>query len=349
MKRTLLLVLLLLGGAAAGLYAAGLLPWGKPTDPEGPAGRRPDGQRPATEDGPGLRPSPAAPAREVPTEEPPPQRLLLQRPLKTLILVERVTSWPAFVASALREDPFHVYRCYSADPVGPEPSLNSAGQEPLLEPPTAAWLGQQDIDVIVLAGMDPKHLEDAFWQTVAERVRARSLGLFVMPGFPPLKRGQSVTPAVHPIFEQPSLAALLPAAEPRRIEGSPVPGTFTSPADAPFVVTDAGTEHPASRIVAFPEWSRRIWQVGASGPAPWGSLFVYPIAALREGAVRLVDVQPAKGAALPMYVLGPDAAGRVLWFGASDFGELTYRDPRSVQRWSALLHNAVVFLAGRAP
>lgn len=349
MKRTLLLVLLLLGGAAAGLYAAGLLPWGKPADPEGPGARRPDAPRPATEDGPGLRPSPAGPAREVPTEEPPPQRLLLQRPLKTLILVERVTSWSAFIAGVLREEPLHVFRTYSADPAGPEPSLNSAGQEPLVEPPTAAWLAQQDIDVIVLAGMHPARLEDAFWQAVAERVRARSLGLLAIPGWPPLKRGESVTPAVHPFFEQASLAGLLPVAEPRRIEGTPVPGTFQSPADAPFLVTDAGTEHPASRIVAFPEWSRRLWQVGASGPAPWGSKFVYPIVKLREGAVTLVEVQPAKGAALPMYVLGPDGAGRVLWFGASDFGELTYRDPRSVQRWSALLHNTMVFLAGRAP
>ncbi len=350
MNRGLLLALVLLVGAGVGLYAAGLGPFAKdgpadgPTDPSG----RPDGGRPR----PRLdTPTPGTgPAREVPAEEPPPQRLRLERTLRTLFVMERLGSWTAFIGGALRVDPLHTFTSFSADPVGPEAALVSAGQEPVLQPPSAAWFAAQDVDVLVIAGLDPRRLEDAFWQQVVERVRARSLGVLVLPGYPPADRAApTVTPAVHPLLQHPLLSGLLPVLEPRPLEGSPVPGTFQSPAQAPFGVTDAGAEHPASRIVAFPEWSHRIWQLGASGPNPWGSKFVYPIAKLKPGAVTLVEARPEKGPPLPVYVLGPEAEGRVLWFGAFDFGELTYRDAASLTKWTALFHNALIFLAGRAP
>lgn len=343
MNRGLLLVLLL-AAVVGGLFAAGVLPPKSGDVPEDDPVRR--GGTPASPGGAALQGLPGAPAREIPKEEPPPQRLRLERPLRTLFLVQRVTSWPMFLRNALCEDSLHRVTSWSADPVGAEAAMTCGGEAPVVDVPTAAWFAEQAFDVLVVAGLDPARIEDAFWEAVLARVKARTLGLLVIPGPPPANRGESSAPPVHPMLLHPLFARLLPVAEGQRIEGASPPGWFGT--EPPFSVTPAGAQHPASRIVAFPEWSQRVWQAGAARTPPWGSKFVYPVAALKPGAQVLVQALPAKGKPLPVYVLGDDAAGRVLWFGAGDFGELTYRDPGSADKWTALLHNTVIFLAGRA-
>lgn len=344
MKRLLLLVLLL-AAAGGALVATGVLPWpGKPSSSDTPPGRGAEDPRPGS--GTTLEGVPGLPAREVPTEEPPPQRLRLERPLRTLFLLQRVGSWALFLRNALCEDPLHRATSWSADPVAAEPAMTCGGEAPVVETPTAAWFAQQEVDVLVIVGLDPQRLEDAFWEAVAGRVKARTLGLLVLPGAPTAARGESAAPPVHPLLTHPVLARLLPVAEAAPIEGPDLPGWFGR--EAAFSVTKAGVQHPASRIVAFPEWSQRVWQAGAARNPPWGSKFVYPVTTLKPGAVALVETLAPKGRPLPTYVLGNDADGRVLWFGAGDFGELTYRDSGSAEKWAALWHNAMIFLAGRA-
>jgi hypothetical protein len=202
--------------------------------------------------------------------------------------------------------------------------------------PTAAWFDAQGFDVVVLCEVDPSRLEAALWAAIAARVRAGSLGLWVQPGIPqpPASGGQA--PDTHPLLLEPSLAPLLPVARAIPVRGQPVPGVFTTV--APFHVTADGEKHPASRIVFWPEWSRRVWQLGAAGTPPWGTRFCYPVHGQR----------PESGTPLPMYVQGAPVQGRVLWFGALQLEDDTLRDMRQTRKWYALIHNALVWLGGRA-
>jgi hypothetical protein len=225
----------------------------------------------------------------------------------------------------------------------------------LREKPNGQWFAQQDFHVLIVAQVDPAVLPDDFWQAVTKRVTGGQTGLWVCPSTPPAGAGTAVMPPVHPMLAHPLFSALLPVAEAARLEARPEPGKpqplppgmFRKP--APFVVTDAGTKHPASRIVPWPEWSRRIWVEGGQGLQPWGSWFCYPVTKVGPGAVTLVNAAPEAGAPIPMFIARSGAGGRVLWYGAEDAGDATYRVSTSVEKWNTILHNSVVWLAGRAP
>lgn len=341
-----ILVLVLLLVTAALLFGPGLL-GGSGGDNVGDAeGRGPEAIPPPGE-GPVLAPhtgsGPSDPS--LPVSEPEPERFPLIRQLKVLFLLHHVSAWVRFQADALKHDPNMHVTCFVSDPVSGVPPVGE--NPPLTEPPTMAWFDEQGFDVLVVSDLDPFLFEPSFWEGVAARVRAGTLGLWVQPGIPIPPRGSRVTPITHPLLEQPALRALLPVAEALAVQGPKVPGAFVH--EAPFALTAAGEAHPASRIVAWPEWSRAVWQQGTSGPSAWGTKFCYPVHSVRPGSTVLVEVHPPQGTAIPMYVQGPLTSGRVLWFGAIDFGHPAYYVAAGVWKWAALLRNALIWLAGRAP
>jgi hypothetical protein len=132
------------------------------------------------------------------------------------------------------------------------------------------------------------------------------------------------------------------------LAGQPVPGTFTG--HAPFLVTEEGRRHPATRLVPWPGWSRRIWDSMRSIPTPWGTPFAYPVDEIAPGAEVLLRAEPEHGEPWPVAVAGPAAGGRVLWFGAADLGDgKAYGRPLVVADWQVLVRNWIAWLGGRVP
>lgn len=333
-----ILIGILLAATAAVLLLPGLLGGSDAPPPE--AGERPASGGPTLTQ-PGEGPLKGDPP---PVEQPEPQRLRLAGPLRVLLLTDRPTSWGVFHASAIRSDPRTQVTAWITDG-----SVNPDLGDPLPtpSPPTAAWFEQQDFELLVICHFDTRSLEPAFWESVAGRVRAKTLGLWVHCSLPLPVSASGERLLGQPLLEQPSLASVLPVLTAKPITGSPPPGVFTS--EVPFGVTAAGERHIASRIVLWPEWSRRIWQLSTTGQNPWGSMSCYPAETLREGSTVLVEARPAGGAPIPIYIAGPPALGRVLWFGAFDFGQMTYRSATAVEQLRAMLSNAAIWLAGRAP
>ena len=286
-----------------------------------------------------------ASAGSVPVEQPKAEFLRLERPLRVLMVYQQATSWALFMAQAWHANELIHYTCYSIRPPEGEATCASANEQPVTTRPTGLWFEEQKFDVLVWVDADPALLPDDFWMVVVERVHKGTLGLWVHPGMPPMPGGKAAMPPIHPLLEHPILKGLLPIETVAPIQGPDLPGFFGE--GAPFAITSAGEKSAVSRMVAWPEWSRRVWAAGADGPFAWRTKFCYPVTKIRAGATTLVEVRPAKGAAIPALVQGPLLDGRVLWFGTADFGEKAYRDPDSSEKWHALFHNGVVWLAGR--
>ena len=347
-----LIGLLLVAVAGGALWALGVFDPAETQEP-GPGGVRKEGT--PSPGGPELRPGELG-AREVPKDQPRPEWFPVTEPLRVLFVVKRVNSWLALQAGVLggNEDAKIESSVWAADP-GPEPvPLPKATW--IREQPNGQWFDQQDFHVLVVAQVDPAVLPDDFWQAVTKRVTGGLTGLWVQPSMPPSAPGSGVNAPVHPMLTHPLFAPLVPVADAARLEGgrgepgkpAPLPpGIYKTP--VPFVVTDAGTKHPASRIVPWSEWSRRIWVEGGSGLQPWGSWFCYPVTKIAPTAVTLVNASPPTGAEIPMFIARSGAGGRVLWFGAEDASDATYRVNTSIEKWNTILHNSIVWLAGRAP
>jgi len=340
-----LIVLLLLAATAAVLFGPGLIQGSREVD--APGGGKPapgSGAQPEL-----VAPAPPRSADEPPPEEPAPEVLPLERPLKVLMVMTRKTQrWARAMEVALRSDSQIEVSGYALDDSQGAPTFGTGPVPDPGAPLTAAWFDAQSFDVVVLSDVDPNAFEPALWESVAGRVRAGTLGLWAQPGVPlPPLVGGGPAPDVHGLLTQPTLAALLPVEKATPIRGDPVPGVFAR--EAPFALTAEGEKHVASRIVFWPEWSRRIWQLGASAKPPWGTQFNYPVEALKPGSVVLVETRPATGRPIPMYVQGPPASGRVLWFGAQSISDDTLRSSQHTAKWYALVHNAIVWLGGRAP
>jgi hypothetical protein len=202
--------------------------------------------------------------------------------------------------------------------------------------PRASTLDDLEIDVVAVHDLDPALLERDFWLEVVDRVEEGRLGLLVIPS---LQSGPRLL--AHDV-----LAAALPVAKATPIEGQPVPGTI--PGMAPYVPTDAGVRHPASRLVRWPGWSKRIWGSKALLENPWGTNVCYPVEELAPGATTLLDVQPEGGDARPALIAGDPAKGRVLWFGGWDLGDRhAYGRPQTVTDWQVLVRNWATWLAGQ--
>lgn len=341
--RIVLIVIVLLLAAAAVLLGPGLL-----RDRDGGAGPEPAGTTPSGK-GPDLaRPEAAAPGSAVPEEEPAPELLRVERPLKVLVLMGNSTQrWPRVIETALHSNPLVVVSGWAAITRAGSPPFGAGDPPPGGVAPSPSWFEAMGFDVLAVCDLDPGLLEPAFWDAVAARVKAGTLGVWLQPGIPTSATGGGKAPEVHPMLSSPALRALLPVATATAIRGDPVPGVY--PSGAVFQVTGEGEKHPASRIVYWPEWSRRVWQMGAAASPPWGTRFCYPVETLVPGSVVLVEALPPRGNAVPMYVQGPASAGRVLWFGAQQVADDTLRDGRQTIKLYAMLHNAIVWLAGRAP
>jgi hypothetical protein len=344
--RSVILVLVLLLAAAALLFGPSLFRSDDPvTAPPGAGGKPPT-------EGPNLQgqtPEPVKPADDSPQQEPPPEMLLVERPLKVLVLMTSPGQrWARVLELAAASDPQIVMSGYAVRTGAGMPPFGTGEPPPGGSAPTAAWFDAQAFDVVALCDMDPNVIEPAFWEAVAGRVRAGTLGLWLQPGVPMPPDGGSRSPEEHPLLKHAVLSTVSPVESAKAVKGDPTPGVFVR--SAVFQLTADGEKHPASRIVMWPEWSRRIWQLGASATPPWSSKFVYPVERLAAGSVVLVEAQPPGNAPrLPMYVQGPPSRGRVLWFGAQQIEDDTLRDGRQATKWYAMLHNALVWLAGRAP
>jgi hypothetical protein len=322
----------------------------EPTPTPGRAGE------PGKTDGTELLPGARTPGRDEPKEEPKPEEFPLQSKLRVLFLLERTLQWPQYMGIVLKSDPQIAYTYYSVHPLPEEIALVSPEETPVVDRPTPALFDGKGFDVLVVGALDPGEIGDDFWKAATDRVRAGQLGVLIWPDLPPTTREKPQASPVHPMLTHPLFRALLPVEEADALKGkpdpdgrsSPVPGMFR--VEARFQVTDAGTTHPASRIVPFPQWSRTMWNAGAAGQTAWGSKFVYPVTKVKTGAVTLLNALPEKGKAIPMFVQGPPEDGRVLWFGAHDFGDATYRSfGPALEKWNAVIHNTFVWLAGRAP
>ncbi len=337
-----LIVLVLLLATAALLFGPNLFQGGGEVDspgggPDGPKGTGPELQAP----------SPPPPAGDSPADEPEPEMLRVERPLRVLLLMTRMTQrWARVMEMALRSDRQIEVSGYALEDTPGVPAFGQGPVPPAGERLSAAWFDAQGFDVLVLSDVDPNEFEPALWESVASRVRAGSLGLWAQPGLPQVSLRGVPAPEVHGLLTEPSLAALLPVERAAPIRGPSVPGVFGR--EAPFALSTEGEKHPASRIVFWPEWSRRIWQLGAAATPPWGTQFCYPVEALKPGSVVLVEARPPSGKPLPMYVQGAPASGRVLWFGAQQIADDTLRSGQQSGKWYALIHNAIVWLAGRA-
>jgi hypothetical protein len=176
-----------------------------------------------------------------------------------------------------------------------------------------------DVQILILDDFDPASMPADFWERVAERVRGGTLGLWVRPGN---LHGEAMA-------AQPSLRAVLPVAsvkpfKPETLGQEDIPGVFRE--ERPFVATERGIEHPASRITASPKWSRAKWEALARGPKNWGTRFVYPVKEVGPRASVLLEVEPPRGDRMPALILSDPGDGRVLWTGFVDFGRNPYYD-----------------------
>ncbi len=294
-------------------------PGGEPDDGEGSPVLRPTGTEPEA-----MPPLEAAPIRE---------------PLGILLLVGVPQRFNLLLAQQWDAHPEVTVASWAAPlPAGDHESAPTGEVLPglLSAPPRGVTLDDERIDVVVVHDLDPSAIDRDFWLEVAGRVEDGRLGLLAVPG---LTNGRKM-------LDHDVLSTLLPVAQAAAIEGQPVPGTFRSLAS--FVPTDAGLRHPASRLVSWPTWSRRIWGSRALLETPWGTKFCYPVEEVPAGASVLLDAKPADGEALPALIAGAPDKGRVLWFGGWDLGgRHAPGRPRIVEDWQTLVRNWATWLAGR--
>jgi len=223
----------------------------------------------------------------------------------------------------------------------PGPAAGRAKGMPALETaPTGAWLEEQDIRVLVLAGLDPNSMPMAFWNAVEDRVRRGVMGVWFHAQFPVGANNEWIT--VHPALSHPVLSKLLPVERAAELSADPVPGLY--PEARPILLTAEGRRHPASRLLPEPDEAAALWRLAAEGEHGWRTKFVYPVEKSREGANVLVEVQSVGAEAWPAMIAAKDA--RVLWVGLADFGQQSYYSSDSHSRMVTLINNGVVWLAG---
>jgi len=342
--RTWIALLVVLAAIAAALvFGLGLLDGGsgdeEPGDtPAEPAAESPGGGDEEPGDGdPTLR-TPGA-DEGGPDTMPPLEAAPIRSPLGVLLLVGVPQRFNMFLAQQWGGHPEISVHSWAAPlPEGPREGVPSGEVLPgaLSAPPRAATLDDENIDVVVLHDMDPAELDREFWLEVADRVAEGRLGLLVIPG---LQSGPKMLG--HDV-----LSTVLPVAKATPIEGQPVPGTFQGMAS--YVPTDAGVRHPASRLVSWPSWSRRIWNARALLETPWGTNVCYPVEEVAPGASVLLDAKPQGREPLPALIVGDPANGRVLWFGGWDLGgRHAYGRPAVASDWQTLVRNWAAWLGGQ--
>lgn len=325
MKQTVLAVVLFLATLGAALWLLGVFKSEAPPPPEheGASGE------PGASTGPEL-------STAEPREEPRPEVPDLAIPVRVLLLGETSRSFTEWLFQTWDHDPKVNWQAWYGAPVSKETRTHSESLPALDKMPVAPDLDA--VQVLVVAGVDPSRLGADFWSHVAERVRAGSLGLLVLPEFSFVKA----------IGAEPSLAAILPvtgvkAPAPSTPGGREIAGVFTS--DRSFVVTEPGTRHPASRLVPYPGWSKKLWAAAAKGDGVWGTKFCPVVGGVAAGAEALVELDTG-AARVPAIVASGPTSGRVLWVGGLfDLTLPAYKDALSLERIRALSLNWLIWLA----
>jgi len=308
--------------------------------PRRPLSERPEPPPPQAPPDPGLATAPEA----EPKDEPEPEVVVPAAPIRVLLMGDRSRSFTAWLfqlwAFAQRPDrsPYVEWQAWYGS--APEGTVTHAEGVPALEgTPTVATL--DGLDVLAVAGLDPKRFPAAFWEGVAERVRTGRLGLLLVPD-------DQTAKALGNLAE---LRSVLPFTSVRALEpvspGGPLAGVFDAP--RPFVLTEEGGSHPTARIVHYPKWNRRWWTNLTEGASPAWATKMCPLV---EGVAKdaVVVTRLATGAQPIPAIVASGGTARVLWIGGfMDVVDKAYKDSASVVAMRALMHQWVNWLNAPRP
>jgi hypothetical protein len=275
------------------------------------------------------------------------ERKDIQGECRLLMLARGRSTWTATLENSFKRMRTMQYRTWyhvgvQGSEIGGPFAGEGRGLSELKQKPTAEFLRDHDIQVLVVDEIDPNAYPDLFWTVAAERIKSGAMGLYFRPGIPMTDDGQALS--VHPALTHPTFSELLPIAKAREITGSPVPGVFT--VRQQFAITPAGLTHPAMRLVEPEEASQAVWTAAGMGEGKLGTKFAYPVEELKPGALRLLDVETGVG--LPAIVAsgGPE---RVLWMGTNELGDRqTHFKLEKNRIQTTLLNHWWVWLMGQA-
>ena len=326
MKQIALAVVLFLATLGGALWMLGVFHGPEPsTTPE----REPQAPDPAVPTTPEL-------STAEPREQPRPEVPEVSVPIRVLMLGETSRSFPEWLIQTWDHAPKVSWQAWYGAPASQGTHTHSETLPALDKVPLGPDL--ESVQVLVLAGVDPARLGAEFWARVAERVKAGSLGLLVLPEFAFLKA----------IATEPSLASILPVTGVRPVApstsgGRDLAGVF--PVARSFAVTEAGTHHPVSRLVPYPGWSAKLWAATVRDAGAWSTKFCPVVGAPAAGAEVLVQLDTGE-TKIPAVVASGPTVGRVLWVGGFfDLMLPAYTDPLSVERFTALSLSWLLWLA----
>jgi hypothetical protein len=332
--RIFAIILVLLVALAAALFALGVF------DPADPQGDNPTAG-PGTQDpGDGSNGASLTGTTDVPDEAPAIEAYVLDDPLTVLLLARHAERMPAFMAQQWNAGRKIKVLAWApappADVEGADPEALGRYAEVLSEPPSASLLHDRKIDVLAIHGLDPATLDTAFWDAVLDRVRTGRLGLLLMPG---RREGGA-------LLDHETIKLLSPVTKSTALEGPILPGVFAR--RVAFEPTEVGLTHAATRLVAWPRWSRSMWASKATGDHMWATTQTWPIAEVNDEAAALLEVSPPRGDRIPVLIAGQAEEGRVLFFGAYELMDRKgYGVAPVVEDYGTVLRNWLVWLAGR--
>src|SRR5262245_45378223 len=303
--------------------------------PRRPLSERPEPPPEQARPDPGLTTAP----EEEPKDEPDPEVVVPAAPFRVLLLADRSRSFVAWLPQlwdfAQRPDGTRFIQWQAGFASARAGTGTHAPGVPAPEgTPTVDSL--DEVQVLVVAGLDPKRFPSAFWQGVAERVRTGRLGLMLVPDDQTAKA----------IGNLPELASVLPFTGVRALDpvapGGPLVGVFAEP--RPFALTDEGASHPAARIVHFPKWNRRWWASLTEGTSPAWATKMCPV--IDNVAKNAVVVARLSAGAQPIpAIVASSGDVRVLWVGGfMDVVQKAYGDSSSIMAMRALMHQWINWL-----
>lgn len=331
MKKPLLVALLFLVTLGLALWAMGVF------DPTAPMGDTPT-TAPET---PATAPTGLSPSGE-PKDEPAPGFPPLPADVRLLVLGDVPRTFTSWLIQHWGSQPRIVWQTWYAGAAPDGAATHHESLPALTAPPTSADF--ESAGVLVIGGIDPSSIASDTWKRVAERVRAGTLGLLVLPEH---RFGKALA-------EEPSLRGILPItgvkpvapveAGSRRIHG--VYDTAQT-----FRATEAGLAHVVTRFSDYPSWNKKIWESVSVGPARWATQFCAPVEGIAPGASTLIELDAADGR-VPAIVVTDGAPQRVIWLGGfhdlawdSRQGFEAYRNARSILRMQGLAHRWIAWLA----
>ncbi len=331
MKKPLLVALLFLFTLGVALWALGVFAKLSPT-PEAPG---------VAPEAPPTGPTSLTPSGE-PKDEPEPDFPPLPADVRVLLLGDVPRTFTSWLFQLWENQPRILWQAWYAGTVPEGVATHHPSVPALGGAPTPADF--EAAAVLVIGGVDPASLPADTWRRVADRVRAGTLGLLVLPESRFCKA----------LAEEPSLRGVLPITGVKPVApvepGSPRIHGVYDPAQT-FRATEAGLAHTVTRFTDYPKWNRRIWELTAIGPARWATKFCAPVEGVAPGASTLVELDAAAGR-VPAVVVTDGAPQRVIWLGGfhdlawdSREGFEAYRNVRSIQRMQGLMHRWVAWLA----